>query len=71
VQGIFFSRTVADLAVKHGLPSASVLRQFAQVGGLIRTAPMCPTSFGAVRPRTQDSAGHETFRVARRASDEV
>jgi putative tryptophan/tyrosine transport system substrate-binding protein len=35
VQGIFFSRTVADLAVKYRLPSASVLRQFAQAGGLI------------------------------------
>jgi putative tryptophan/tyrosine transport system substrate-binding protein len=35
VQGIFFSWTVADLAVKYRLPSASVLRQFAQAGGLI------------------------------------
>ena len=35
VQGIFFSRAVADLAVKYRLPSASVLRQFAQAGGLI------------------------------------
>ena len=35
VQGIFFSKAVADLAVKHRLPSASVLRQFAQAGGLI------------------------------------
>jgi putative tryptophan/tyrosine transport system substrate-binding protein len=35
VQGIFFSGTVADLAVKYRLPSASVLRQFAQAGGLI------------------------------------
>jgi putative tryptophan/tyrosine transport system substrate-binding protein len=35
VQGIFFSRTVADLALKHRLPSASVVRQFAQAGGLV------------------------------------
>jgi putative ABC transport system substrate-binding protein len=35
VQGIFFSKTVADLAIKYRLPSASVLRQFAQAGGLI------------------------------------
>jgi putative tryptophan/tyrosine transport system substrate-binding protein len=35
VQGIFFSKTVADLALKYRLPSASVLRQFAQAGGLM------------------------------------
>jgi putative tryptophan/tyrosine transport system substrate-binding protein len=35
VQSIFFSRTVDDLAVKYRLPSASVLRQFAQAGGLM------------------------------------
>ena len=45
VQGIFFSRTVADLAVKHGLPSASVLRQFAQVGGLISYGADVPDIF--------------------------
>ena len=45
VQGIFFSRTVADLAVKHGLPSASVLRQFAQVGGLISYGADVPEIF--------------------------
>jgi putative ABC transport system substrate-binding protein len=35
VQGIFFSRIVADLANKYRLPSASVLRQFAEGGGLM------------------------------------
>jgi putative tryptophan/tyrosine transport system substrate-binding protein len=45
VQGIFFSRTVADLAVKHGLPSASVLRQFAQVGGLMSYGADVPDIF--------------------------
>jgi putative tryptophan/tyrosine transport system substrate-binding protein len=35
VQGIFFSKTVADLALKYRLPSASVLRQFAHAGGLM------------------------------------
>jgi putative tryptophan/tyrosine transport system substrate-binding protein len=35
VQGIFFSRTIADLALQHRLPAASVVRQFAQAGGLI------------------------------------
>jgi ABC-type uncharacterized transport system substrate-binding protein len=35
VQGIFFSKTIAELALKYRLPTASVLRQFAEVGGLI------------------------------------
>jgi putative ABC transport system substrate-binding protein len=35
VQGIFFSKAVADLALKYRMPSASLLRQFAQAGGLM------------------------------------
>jgi putative ABC transport system substrate-binding protein len=35
VQGIFFSRTFADLAIKYRLPSASVVRAFADAGGLM------------------------------------
>jgi putative ABC transport system substrate-binding protein len=35
VQGIFFAKTVADLAIKYRLPSASVLRSFADAGGLM------------------------------------
>jgi putative tryptophan/tyrosine transport system substrate-binding protein len=35
VQGIFFSKAAADLALKYRLPSASLLRQFAQAGGLM------------------------------------
>jgi putative ABC transport system substrate-binding protein len=34
VQGILVSKTVADLAIKHGLPAASVPRSFTEVGGL-------------------------------------
>ena len=45
VQGIFFSRTVADLAVKYRLPSASVLRQFAQAGGLMSYGADVPEIF--------------------------
>jgi putative ABC transport system substrate-binding protein len=45
VQGIFFSRTVADLALKHRLPSASVLRQFAQAGGLMSYGADVPDIF--------------------------
>jgi ABC-type uncharacterized transport system substrate-binding protein len=45
VQGIFFSRTVADLAAKHRLPSASVLRQFAEAGGLMSYGADVPDIF--------------------------
>jgi putative ABC transport system substrate-binding protein len=50
VQGIFFSRTVADLAIAYRLPSASVLRQFAQAGGLMSYGADAPEIFrrGAV-----------------------
>jgi putative ABC transport system substrate-binding protein len=34
VQGIFFSSMIARLGLKYRLPSASVVRQFAQAGGL-------------------------------------
>jgi putative ABC transport system substrate-binding protein len=45
VQGIFFSKTVAELAMKYRLPSASVLRQFAQAGGLISYGADVPEIF--------------------------
>jgi len=45
VQGIFFSKTVADLAIKYRLPSASVLRQFAQAGGLMSYGADVPDIF--------------------------
>jgi putative ABC transport system substrate-binding protein len=35
VQGIFFSKTIADLAIKYRLPAASVLRSFVDAGGLM------------------------------------
>src|SRR5262249_22016903 len=35
VQGIFFSKTITELALKYRLPTASVVRQFAEAGGLI------------------------------------
>src|SRR5215471_19349277 len=35
VQGIFFSKIIAELALKYRLPTASVVRQFAEAGGLI------------------------------------
>jgi putative ABC transport system substrate-binding protein len=33
--GIFFAKAIADLAIKYRLPSASVLRSFADAGGLM------------------------------------
>jgi putative ABC transport system substrate-binding protein len=35
VPGIFFANTIADLAIRYRLPSASVLRSFADGGGLM------------------------------------
>jgi len=35
VQAIFFPKTIADLAIKYRLPSAAVLRSFADAGGLM------------------------------------
>jgi putative ABC transport system substrate-binding protein len=45
VQGIFFSTMVVDLALKYRLPSASVLRQFAQAGGLMSYGADVPDIF--------------------------
>jgi putative ABC transport system substrate-binding protein len=45
VQGIFFSKTIAELAIKYHLPSASVLRQFAQAGGLMSYGADVPDIF--------------------------
>jgi putative ABC transport system substrate-binding protein len=44
VQGSFSTRNVAELALKHGLPAATVPRAFAEVGGLM--------SYGASGPET-------------------
>jgi len=45
VQGIFFSKAVAELAFRHRLPSASLLRQFAQAGGLMSYGADVPDIF--------------------------
>jgi putative tryptophan/tyrosine transport system substrate-binding protein len=45
VQGIFFSKSIADLAIKHHLPAASVLRSFVEVGGLISYGAYTPDIF--------------------------
>jgi putative ABC transport system substrate-binding protein len=45
VQGIFFSRSIADLAIKYRLPAASVLRPFAQAGGLMSYGADVPDIF--------------------------
>jgi putative tryptophan/tyrosine transport system substrate-binding protein len=47
VQGIFFSKTIAELALKYRLPTASVIRQFAEVGGLISYGAVYATYTGA------------------------
>jgi putative ABC transport system substrate-binding protein len=50
VQGIFFSKAIADLAIRHRLPTASVVRAFSSVGGLMTYGASVPDLFrrGAV-----------------------
>jgi putative ABC transport system substrate-binding protein len=45
VQGIFFSKVLADLAIRHRLPTASVVRRFANVGGLMTYGASVPDLF--------------------------
>jgi putative ABC transport system substrate-binding protein len=45
VQGSFSSRNVAELALKHGLPAASVPRAFAEIGGLMSYGASGPDTF--------------------------
>jgi putative ABC transport system substrate-binding protein len=45
VQGIFFSKAIADLALKYGLPSASVLRSYPHAGGLMSYGADIPHIF--------------------------
>src|SRR5262245_56571018 len=45
VQGIFFSKAIADLAIKYRLPAASVLRSFVHAGGLISYGANTPDIF--------------------------
>jgi putative ABC transport system substrate-binding protein len=45
VQGSLASKNVAELAVKHRLPSAAVPRSFAEVGGLLSYGADDPDSF--------------------------
>ena len=46
VQGSLASKNTAELALKHGLPSATFTRSFAEAGGLMSTAPVLPMCFG-------------------------
>ena len=45
VQGIFFSRTIADLAIKYRLPASSVLPSFVAAGGLLSYGAHTPDIF--------------------------
>ena len=45
VQGIFFAKSVADLAIKYRLPTASVVRPFALAGGLMSYGADIPHIF--------------------------
>lgn len=45
VQGSSASQNTADLALKHGLPAASISRSFAEAGGLMSYGADAPDSF--------------------------
>lgn len=45
VQGSFSGRRVADLAIEHRLPSASIARSFVESGGLLSYGPDGPTTY--------------------------
>src|SRR5262245_4465300 len=45
VQGIFFSKAIADLALKYRLPSAAVLRSYPHAGGLMSYGADIPHIF--------------------------
>jgi putative ABC transport system substrate-binding protein len=45
VQGIFFPKAIADLAIKHRLPSAAVLRSYPHAGGLMSYGADLPHLF--------------------------
>jgi putative ABC transport system substrate-binding protein len=45
VQGIFFSKPIADLAIKYRLPTASVVRAFSDLGGLMTYGASVPDLF--------------------------
>jgi putative ABC transport system substrate-binding protein len=45
VQAIFFPKTIADLAIKYRLPSAAVLRSFADAGGLLSYGAHIPDMY--------------------------
>jgi putative tryptophan/tyrosine transport system substrate-binding protein len=45
VQATFFSKTIAELAIKHRLPAAAVLRSFVHAGGLLSYGAHTPALF--------------------------
>jgi ABC-type uncharacterized transport system substrate-binding protein len=45
VASIFFAKSAADLAIRHRLPSASVLRSFVNAGGLMSYGADIPHLF--------------------------
>ncbi|MGB6273715.1 MAG: ABC transporter substrate-binding protein, partial [Pseudolabrys sp.] len=45
VQSIFFSKIIADVAIKHRLPSAAVQRSYADAGGLMSYGADIPHMF--------------------------
>ena len=72
VQAIFFSKTVADLAIKYRLPSASSLRAFVNAGGLMSYgADVAHLHRRGADLNSQNIAGCKIRRTACGAADQV
>jgi putative ABC transport system substrate-binding protein len=72
VASIFFAKPAADLAIRHRLPSASVLRSFVNAGGLMSYGADIPAPLSQQRHlRAQDPSGSEAGRPAGRTADEI
>src|SRR5262245_33818504 len=72
VQGIFFSKPIAELALRYRLPTASVVRQFAQAGGPSDLPVELPTRFELVlNMQTAKALGIDVPWFFQQRTDEV
>src|SRR5262245_1762885 len=72
VQGIFFSKPIAELALRYRLPTASVVRQFAQAGGPSDLPVELPTRFELVlNMKTAKALGIDVPWFFQQRTDEV
>src|SRR6516225_10075379 len=71
VQGSLASKNTAELALKRGLPAATVPRSFAEVGGLMSYGADGPDAFRRAAAFVVNFAGWEAGGYAGRATHEI